>query len=260
MGPLLLSMVRETVLWPSLAALAMMAAGALLQNRLFNALAIGTGFLVGYALIYGNFSFPPTEAQGWLPVFVASAFIVFAIDDLKGFPFASRLALQGLFSTAGAMLLLLPLLKTDFPANLAELVASILLWFGLWILVDMRQGPALFFVSVGNAAVCATTGSTMLGQLGGVLATVLGIHLALNLKRPPVHAGSAVATTILASLMLIGHAYAGTSTLPTLLLLAAFAGLAFKRPVFAWSFSLLPVAISIALAVKHYLSQDGGGY
>jgi hypothetical protein len=270
MGPLLLSMARETVLWPCTAAIAVTALGAILHKKGFPlqlaiAIALACGFLVGYARIYGVFSFPPMEAQGWLPVFIASGFIVFAIDDLMDFPLPARLVCQGLFSTAGAILLLLPLLKTEFAGNLATLATSIMLWFGLWIYIDRQNGPALFFVAAGNAVVCATTGSTMLGQLGGVLAAVLGLYMALNFPRirmPLGHAGTAVAAMILASLMLIGHAYAGTATRPTLLLLTAFAGQAaagwLKKPLLAWPFSLIPVAIAIALALQYYFSQESG--
>src|SRR5487761_2253314 len=272
MGPLLLSMARETVLWLLTATLAVIAAGAPLRNKglpLHIALALGTacGFLTGYTLIYGVFSFPPVEAQGWLPLFIAASFILFALDDLKGFSVPVRLACQGIFSMAGAVLILLPLLKTGFADNLPTLAASIMLWFGLWVCIDRGNGPALFFVAVGNAVVCATTGSTMLGQFGGVLAAVLGVHMALNFPHKRValgHSGAAVAATILASLMLVGHAYAGTATLPTLLLPAAFAGQALahwaRKPLLAWPLSLLPVAVSIALALQYYFSQEAGGY
>ncbi|MHB1100853.1 MAG: hypothetical protein ACYCZR_15015 [Burkholderiales bacterium] len=275
MAPMLLSMARETVLWPLAATVAAMMFGFFLRDARFkpivSALATGAGFLVGYTLIYGTFAFPPIEAQGWLPCLMAANFLVFSFDDLKGFSHKTRMALQGALSIAGTALILLPLFKTGFPA--LQLAVSALLWFGLWfglwIALDRRNGPVLFLVAAGNAIVSATTGSTMLGQLGGVLAAVLGGHLAFNFPKshiPLGHAGTAVAVTILASLMLIGHAYAETALIPSLLLLCAipadFLGKYLGRNrkslemIICGALALIPVAIASAIALKSYLSQE----
>ncbi len=268
---MLLSMARETILWPSAAALAAMMLGFLLRDARFkpivSALATGAGFLVGYTLIYGNFAFPPIEAQGWLPALLAVNFLVFSFDDLAGFSRKIRIALQGALSISGSALILLPLFKTGFPA--LQLAAASLLWFGLWIVLDGRNGPVLFLVAAGNAIVSATTGSTMLGQLGGVLAAVLGGHLAFNFPKshiPLGHAGTAVAVTILASLMLIGHAYAETALIPSLLLLCAvpadFLGKHLGRNrknlemLICGALALIPVAIASAIAIRSYLAQE----
>ncbi|MHB1300365.1 MAG: MraY family glycosyltransferase [Burkholderiales bacterium] len=271
MAPMLLSMARETVLWPLAATVAAMMFGFFLRDARFkpilSALATGAGFLVGYALIYGTFAFPPIEAQGWLPCLIAVNFLVFSFDDLKGFSHKTRMALQGALSIAGAALILLPLFKTGFPA--LQLAVSALLWFGLWIALDGRNGPVLFLVAAGNAIVSATTGSTLLGQLGGVLAAVLGGHLAFNFPKsriPLGHAGAAVAVTTLASLMLIGHAYAETALIPSLLLLCAipadFLGKYLSRNrkglemIICGALALVPVAIASTIALKSYLSQE----
>lgn len=271
MAPMLLSMARETILWPSAAALAAMLLGLLLRDARFrpvvSAIATGTGFLVGYTLIYGTFAFPPIEPQGWLPALLAVNILIFSFDDLAGFSPKIRIALQGALSIAGSALILLPLFKTGFPA--LQLALSSLLWFGLWIALDGRNGPVLFLVAAGNAIVSATTGSTMLGQLGGVLAAVLGWQLAFNFPKsriPLGHAGTAVAVTILAGLMLIGHAYAETAFIPSLLLLCAIpADLLGKHlsrnrksleMVICGALALIPVAIASAIAIRSYLAQE----
>ena len=271
MAPMLLSMAGETVLWPLAATVAAMMFGFLLRDArskpIVSTLATGTGFLVGYTLIYGIFAFPPPEPQGWLPYLMALNFLVFSFDDLAGFSHRIRIVLQGAFSISGSVLILLPLFKTGFPA--LQLAVSALLWFGLWIALDGRNGPILFLVAAGNAIVSATTGSTLLGQLGGVLAAVLGGHLAFNFPKPHIplgHAGTAVAVTILASLMLIGRAYAETALIPSLLLLCAipadFLGRYLGRNrkslemIICGALALIPVAIASAIAIKSYLSQE----
>lgn len=271
MAPMLLSMARETILWPSAASLAAMLFGLFPCDARFkpvvSAIATGAGFLVGYTLIYGTFAFPPIEPQGWLPALLAVNILIFSFDDLAGFSPKIRIALQGALSIAGSALILLPLFKTGFPA--LQLALSSLLWFGLWIALDGRNGPVLFLVAAGNAIVSATTGSTMLGQLGGVLAAVLGWQLAFNFPKsriPLGHAGTAVAVTILAGLMLIGHAYAETAFIPSLLLLCAIpADLLGKHlsrnrksleMVICGALALIPVAIASAIAIRSYLAQE----
>lgn len=268
MGPMLVSMARDAVLWPSIATLTILAAAFLARvpMKTASAIAIGCGFLVGYTSIYGKYAFPPIEAQGWLPFLIILNFLVFSIDDRLAFRWQVRLVLQAFFSCLGTILIFLPLVKTG--VSYATLFISIALWLGLWIAIDRREGPALFLAAAGNAVVSATTGSTMLGQFGGILATVLGVHLLFNIPKnriPLGHAGTAVSVSILASLMLIGHVYAETALFPSLLLLIAFGGpYAAKKLIHreGWQFvigfalALIPVAIASAIAVKSYLSQE----
>lgn len=223
--------------------------------------------MTGYALIYGIFSFPPREAQGWIPCFLALNVALFSCDDLIGFPNKTRFILQASLSILYSLLILFPLFRTGFP--IWPFIASVVLWFGLWVMLDGENSFALFFVAIGNAVVSATTGSTLLGQLGGVLAAVLGMHLLFNIPKnriPLGHAGTAVALAVLASLMLIGRTYAETAILPNLLILAAIpidfaARKAFKNrerlaPYIGAAFALIPVAIASIMAVKSYLAQE----
>ncbi|NNM82851.1 MAG: hypothetical protein HKL98_09660 [Burkholderiales bacterium] len=258
MNPLLLSMARETVLWPVAATLAAIAVAVLLGRRKIPfPLAIACGFLTGYSLVYGSYSFPPVEAQGWIPYFILAALAAFVPDDFGKYANATRVVLQALLATAGATLLLHPLLKNSLPL----LLASIVLWLFMWFCIEMGRGAALLFASIGNAVVCATTGSTMLGQLGGVLAAAVFLRIAVGKLS---HAESAVAAMILPSLMLVGHAYAGTMNLATLLIVSAFAAepLAkwLKKPILAWPIAFFPVAIAASIALRDYLSQESSGY
>lgn len=271
MGPLLLSMARETVLWPLSVALILLAFAfayrRILPVQIPGALAIGAGFLTGYAMIYGAFSFPPQEAQGWIPYFVALNLLLFSYDDLAAFPKKFRLTLQAILSLLGSLLIFSPLIKSGFPVGI--FMASAALWFGLWALLDGESSFAIFFVAAGNAVVSATTGSTMLGQFGGVLAAVLGAHLLFNIPKsriPLGHAGTAVSLAILAPLMLIGRTYAETALLPDLLLLAAFpidfaARRIFRNreqlaPLVGGGLALIPVAVASFMAMKSYLAQE----
>lgn len=271
MGPLLLSMARETVLWPLAATLVVIALSLLLRRhvpiQIPGALALCAGFLTGYALIYGTFSFPPKEAQGWIPYFLALNVALFSYDDLIGFPRKTRLILQASLSILYSLLIFSPLFRTGFSLRLS--IASVVLWFALWVMLDGESSFALFFVAIGNAVVSATTGSTMLGQLGGALAAVLGMHLLFNIPKsriPLGHAGVAVSLAVLASLMLIGRTYAETALVPNLLLLAAVpidfaARKAFGNrerlvPYIGAAFALIPVAIASYMAVKSYMAQE----
>ncbi len=258
MNPLLLSMARETVLWPIAATLAAIAVAALLGRRKIPfPLAIACGFLTGYSLVYGSFSFPPGEAQGWIPYFILAALAAFLPDDLGKYAAWTRLALQAFLAAAGATLLLQPLLKHSLPL----LLGSIALWLFIWLCIETGRGAALLFASIGNAVVCATTGSTMLGQLGGVLAATVFTRIAIGKLS---HVESAVAAMILPSLMLVGHAYAGTMDLATLLIVSAFAAEPvakwLKKPILAWPIAFLPVAIAASIAIRDYLSQESSGY
>ncbi len=269
MGPLLLSMAGETVLWPSAAALSVFLASYFLRlpAQLASALSIAAGFFTAYDQIYGVYSFPPSEAQGWIPFLIVLNLVIFSIDDRFEFSSRIRLSIQAIISAASVLLIYLPVLRTGF--SMPAFLSSIALWLGLWIAIEARYSPALFLIASGNAVVAATTGSTMLGQMGGALAAVLGIHLVLNLPKTRFslgHAGSAVSASILGSLMLTGHVYAETASIPSLMLFLAFFGpIAAKklipgRPVlqfFAASLiSLIPVAIASVIVTRSYLSQE----
>ncbi|HQT26025.1 MAG TPA: hypothetical protein PLK99_05425 [Burkholderiales bacterium] len=269
MGPLLLSMAGETVLWPSAATLSVLAAGYLLKlpMHLASALAIASGFFTAYSLIYGVFAFPPAEAQGWIPFLITLNLIVFSIDDRIGFSSKTRLAIQATLAASGAAVIYLPVFRTGF--SIASFLSGIALWLALWIAIDRQYSPALFLVAAGNAIVSATTGSTMLGQFGGALAAVMGIHLAFNIPKIRFslgHAGSAVSASILGSLMLTGHVYAQTALTPTLLLFLAFFGPAAAKRLIPGKqtlqflagtlLSLVPVAIASAMAIRSYFSRE----
>ena len=260
MGPLLTSMAKATVLWPSIAALATLILAARL--RAAGALAIGTGFLTGYALIAGNFARLPHEAQDWLPYLIVVNILLFLYDS--GLSYRGRLALQAALSILGAALIFSPLFKTGIP--FAQFAFAAALWFLIWASMAGERSIALLPVALGNAVVSATTGSTMLGQLGGVLTAVLALTLVFSLLKTRFqwsHASTAVAVTILASLMLIGRTYADTALVPDLLLLSAFAVDFVARrmvkapyaPYLGAALASAPVAIAMFMAIRSYQPQ-----
>jgi hypothetical protein len=146
------------------------------------------------------------------------------------------------------------------------------LWLAVWAYLDhwARQqagGVLLLGVAAGMAVVLSLTGSTLLGQLGGALAAMLGGCLAWNgfAGRAPLgHAGVAVAVTLLGGLLLAGRVYADSPASLCLLLLSAFAVDALGRLLpgrRAWVVRVLaavPIGVAAALAVSRYLAAPPG--
>ncbi len=285
----LTTMLLQTVAWPILAVLAGISIGQFLRRYLaqqylpmVSALAIGAGFLTAYALIYGQFVFPPLQALDWLPLLLLAMLIVFAVDDAVGFAPWLRLGMQGMSALLAGGLLLRPILSqlplTDAVLTLAGVTV---LWFGLWVYLDRRalqdatSGVTLLTVAVGAAAVFAMTGSILLGQLGGALAAVLGGWLLWNWPSPRWllgHAGTAVTVMTLGCLLLVGRFYSETPLSINLLLLVALAAnvpvaLIMKRyrpgldgalaAVLTGLVALVPIALAIVFTLLVYMPQGG---
>lgn len=235
----MMTMLLQTIVWPGLIVAAGILFGQLvLLHRLtqeskpiVSALAIGAGYLTSYALIYGQFSFPPQQALDWLPLLLLAVLVVFTVDDAIGFASWLRMILQGAAVLLAGSLLLYPILNQATLASAALNLAGVTaIWFGLWTYLDRRapqdstSGVTLLVVAVGSAIVFIKTGSILLGQLGGALAAVLGGWLLWNWPQSRWllgHAGTAVTVLVLGSLLLVGRFYSETPTSIGLLLLLA---------------------------------------
>lgn len=285
----LTTMLLQTVAWPMLVVVTGMAIGQFVWRRhvsqqhmpMVSALAIGAGVLTAYALIYGQFTFPPLQALDWLPLLLLAGLIVFAVDDIVGFAPWLRLGMQGISALLAGGLLLRPILsQLPLMGAVLTLAGVTVLWFGLWVYLDRRalqdatSGVTLLTVAVGAAAVPAMTGSVLLGQLGGALAVVLAGWLLWNWPRPRWllgHAGTAVTVLTLGSLLLVGRFYSETPLSISLLLLVALAAnvpmalMKRYRPgldaplavVLTGLLALVPVALAIGFTLLFYMSQAG---
>lgn len=219
----LTTMLLQTVVWPMLVVVTSMAIGQFVLRRhlsqhhlpMVSAVAISAAVLTACYLINGQFTLPPLQALDWLPVLIVGALLVFAVDDIFGFASWLRLGIQGVSALLVSGLLLWPILgQLPIQDAVFTWAGVTVLWFGLWVYLDRRSrqnvssGVTLLVVVVGTAVVSVLTASTLLGQLGGALAAVLGGWLLWNLPRPRWllgHAGTAVTVLCLGNLLLIGR-------------------------------------------------------
>ncbi len=195
---------------------------------------LAAAFLAGHAAVAGTPPLPPVDAGEWLFYFVPLAAALSAIEALQKTPeILSRLSraalVYGLFFLTfrplidmawgrqkGAFLVLL----------LSLLVLSV--WQGLVELGRSVRAPALS-LSLLAAAACtasalALSGSALLGQLAGVLASALAPFALAALWRPArAPAGSLVAPflLILGALLAQGVYYSALPAAGALVLLAA---------------------------------------
>lgn len=282
------SLLLQTVAWPMLVVTGGMVLGLGALRRMLSprtmlpigALTISAAMLTAYHLIYGKFTVPPIQALDWLPVLIAATLPVFAMDDLSYFGKGLRFGLQTAIVILAAVLLLQPVLGQLPIVHAASiLIAVSSLWLAAWVYFDhhardnANSGMTLLIVSAGTAIVSVLTGSTLLGQLGGALAAVLGAWLLWNWPRPRVllgHAGTAVAVMTLGSILLVGRFYSATPLRINALLLVALAAnvpVTFilrryrRNPdgalavVLTGMATLLPIALAVILTVIFYLPQ-----
>ena len=198
------------------------------------ALSLAAAFLAGHAVVAGIPPLPPVDAGEWLFYFVPLAAALSAIEAIQETPeVLSRLAraalIYGLFFLTfrplidmawgrqkGAFLVLL----------LSLLVLSV--WQGLAELSRSVRAPALLSALLASAACAAATlalsGSALLGQLAGVLASALAPFAIIAMWRPAhAPAGGLVAPSvlILGALLAQGVYYSALSPSSALVLLAA---------------------------------------
>ncbi len=282
------SLLLQTVAWPMLVVMSGLAMGLGILRRmaspgtlpLISALTICAAMLTAYHLIYGKFTLPPLQALDWMPLLIAAALPVYAMDDLFDFGAATRFVLMAANVVLAAVLLLRPVLG-QLPLMHAAWVLTAVsgLWLAAWVYFDRHalhnanSGMTLLVVSAGTAIVSVLTGSTLLGQLGGALAAVLGAWLLWNWPRPHAllgHSGTAVAVLALGCVMLVGRFYSATPLRINALLLVALAAnvpvtyllrRSGRNPdgplavVLTGAAALVPVALAVVLTVMFYMPQ-----
>lgn len=285
----LMTLLLQTILWPVLTVLVGIGIGQIWLRRLprqslpiVSAVAIGTAFLGVYPLIYGQFVLPPLQALDWVPLFLLGALSVFAVDDAVGFAPRGRLAAQALCALLASGLLLWPILgHASLMSAALTLLGVAALWFGGWAYLDranpgaVSSGVTLLIVATGSAAISVMTGSVLVGQLSGALAAALGGWLLWNwpqLRWPLGHAGTAMITLTLGSLILIGRFYSDTPLSITLMLLAAVTaqlpvGLVQRSrdgvrapaaAVLTGLIALVPIVLAIGFTLFFHMPPAGG--
>ena len=281
------SLILESALFPAVVTMLMVVAAYYKTRKYpgwrstFWAAAILAGFLVGYALTYRDFSFPPRTVLSWLPWLALVGGTVAAIADHRRYQWW-RYGAMGLIAGASAFVLLWPILRqeTELTAFLAWLTVAGL-WSVLWFVLtpDHRDqkpaGISLFVGAVGLALVAPLLGSILLAQFGAALAVVLAVALVFSLlvRSSRWDSPSAdVGILILGALMVDLRFYAGASMVVMVWLLvslAAGAGVArilqHRGHSGRWTvlapglISSLPMAVAGWMALQTYMAS-GGGY
>jgi hypothetical protein len=125
-------------------------------------------------------------------------------------------------------------------------------------------GPSYLVAALGVAAALLLSGSLTLGQIGGGLATAVGVAWVASWWQPdlsPSRGGVAVLIATVAALLIEGHVYSGLPASSAYLLVAAplAAWVALLGPTRRWAgwqsallgafATLVPSAIAVGLAI-----------
>ncbi|OAP91811.1 hypothetical protein A4H96_05725 [Acidithiobacillus ferrooxidans] len=281
------SLILDSALFPAAVTMLMVVAAYYKTRKYpswhstFWAAAILAGFLVGYALTYRDFSFPPRTVLSWLPWLVLVGGTVVAMADRRKHP-GWRYGARGLIAGASAFVLLWPVLRqeTVLAAFLAWLTVAGL-WSVLWLVLipDQRDqkpaGTTLFVGAIGLAFVAPLSGSILLAQFGAALAVVLAVALVFSFlmrgsrwDSPSADVGVLILGTFLVDLRF----YAGASMGVMVWLLVSLAAGAVVASILQhrdhsdhWTvlapglISSLPMAVAGWMALQTYLAR-GGGY
>ncbi|MCL4527441.1 MAG: hypothetical protein M1492_13555 [Gammaproteobacteria bacterium] len=281
------SLILESALFPAAVTMLMVVAAYYKTRKYpgwrstFWAAAILAGFLVGYALTYRDFSFPPRTVLSWLPWLVLVGGTVVAMADRRKHP-GWRYGARGLIAGASAFVLLWPILRQEtVPAAFLAWLTVAMLWSVLWFALtpDNRDqkpaGTTLFVGAVGLALVAPLLGSILLAQFGTALAVVLAVALVFSLlmrgsrwDSPSADVGVLILGTIMVDLRF----YAGASMVVMVWLLVSLAAGAVVAGILQhrghsghWTvlapglISSLPMAVAGWMALQTYLAS-GGGY
>ncbi|OAP93031.1 hypothetical protein A4H96_02035 [Acidithiobacillus ferrooxidans] len=281
------SLILDSALFPAAVTLLMVVAAYYKTRKYpgwrstFWAAAILAGFLVGYALTYRDFSFPPRTVLSWLPWLALVGGTVVAIADHRRYQWW-RYGARGLIAGASAFVLLWPILRQEtVPAAFLAWLTVAMLWSVLWFALtpDNRDqkpaGTTLFVGAVGLALVAPLLGSILLAQFGTALAVVLAVALVFSLLMRGSRWDSPsadVGVLILGNLMVDLRFYAGASMVVMGWLLVSLAAGAVVAGILQhrghsghWTvlapglISSLPMAVAGWMALQTYLAS-GGGY
>jgi hypothetical protein len=186
-------------------------------------LGLATGYGLGDVAVRGLPPFPPPEATQWLPLVALAAGAVGLLFALSTLPKWSRHAIAAGAIATAVVVLLRPLWQQSWTPgqSLVRLVVLCAIGLALWIgtattlerLAPAAGWTALLALTAGTAVALGSTGSLLLGQLGGVLSAAVGVGLVVGLvrRRSIGESGALVVVTVLSGLLVAGLFY---SSLP----------------------------------------------
>jgi hypothetical protein len=239
-------------------------------QRAAGAMALGVGFLAGYAALGGE-PLRPAEPQDWLP---ALALLAGAVGTLEGLPrtptalgWALRLGVAGL-----AAWLLLPQWLAAKPTawqwQLGIGAAILGLWAALDALAARRPGnwfaPLLALTAAVGAAVLMCASTAKFAQAAGVLAaTLAGAALAIRGQFLPLRGLVPGVAVLLPGLMAEGAMNTFSDVPLASFALVAAAPLMLVAGGRGWRVAtaavLLPLAAAVGLAVAMTSGGEGEG-
>jgi hypothetical protein len=158
------------------------------------ALAVIAGYLSGQLALQGLPKFPPSSIFHYLPYLALVAVFWLWLETLWSKNLMARWGLRALILLASYSYILRRIIQNSWQVwqtivwLAGILLVLLLVW---WVLEQLSQGerpplpPALFLTALvilvmGSSVAVATSGSVVLGQLGGVLAASIGAVMILS--------------------------------------------------------------------------------
>jgi len=187
-------------------------------KAVIGAAAIAGAYVAAETLLLGVPAFPPIDVTHWPFFFAIGLVAVAAIEAIFSRPRALAIGTRALASAAAAWLLLRPVLDTGIERDHAAMAALLFAaWIGLgaFALRTPATGTFIGLAAFAGAAAgaLALSGSALLGQLCGAVASGAGGLVVASLVRQgrgtAAAAGAApVAAVLVSCLLLSGRVYA----------------------------------------------------
>jgi hypothetical protein len=157
-------------------------------------LAVILGYLSGHLALRGLPNFPPSRVFDYFPYFALIAALWLGLETLWSKNPIARWSLRLLVLLALFFYMLRRIIQNSWQVwesvvwLAGILLVLLLVW---WVLEHLSQGErpllppvpwliALVILIIGSSIALATTGSVVLGQLGGVLAASVGVLMVLS--------------------------------------------------------------------------------
>ncbi|MHB8253811.1 MAG: hypothetical protein ACYDEV_08960 [Acidiferrobacter sp.] len=279
---------ERSILWPFL-----LTAGTLLVvsfiTRRRPSMTMGAGIvafivmaLFAFSRINAAWAFPPRQPLDWLPLLASVAGVGNGYFGPRRPPALRRSLFRFLMIAGTVIVLMAPVLRAQPLMIIAEAVLSGILGERAWWLLeqmDERAAPTgmvpLFSIAAANLVIAPWTGSLLLGELSGSLATILGVWAAwayrCRLRHTPCGAGvRGFAIVYISGLLIMERAYSATPVYLLAILLTAILAAALAVHLMAQRHirlgvmvlgatcaAIIPSLIAIGMAHGLYIAQGG---
>lgn len=277
------SLLARSVLLPALTTASVVALSRVWSRRSggvagLAAFAAYAGFIAAYAALYPNLSFPPRSVLAWLPWLTLGGAAIAQVADRA--PPPAGLAGRLLAAAIASFVLLAPILRQESVGS-GLLQAGVVtgLWWLLWITVarpardDGTGALSLTLTAAGLALAAPLSGSLLLAELGGSLASALASAWAWSRVTGTSGRGARdLAVLLLGALLVDLRFYAEASLIVVLGLIAIpFVGLATGGLIRRWVSgrpaavilasglgALVPLGVALWQAFRVYQASAGG--